>query len=83
MHAETDGADFPSCSMPADWEELRTGQTVIVTERGGPALTGTIDAITEDASILWVRLPGPAPRRLFAHTDPVVIETVCADYRNG
>lgn len=75
MNATTDDADFPGHAEDSDWKNLRVGQTVTVAERGGPAIAGTIDAITTDASILWVRLPGPAPRRLFIHTDPVLIQT--------
>ena len=75
MNAITDDADFPGQAEDSDWKNLRVGQTVTVVERGGPAISGTIDAITADASILWVRLPGPAPRRLFMHTDSVLIAT--------
>ncbi|GGI00037.1 hypothetical protein GCM10007170_36260 [Arthrobacter liuii] len=59
----------------ADWTHLRPGQPVTVAENGHPARTGTIDAVTTDASILWVRLPGIAPRRMFLHTDPVDIRS--------
>ncbi|MDN4643338.1 hypothetical protein [Arthrobacter sp. PsM3] len=64
-------------SLPAapvsDWTRLRSGQTVTVAEHGQAACTGTIDGVTSDASILWVRLPGIAPRRMLLHTDPVDI----------
>lgn len=58
----------------ADWTDLRFGQPVTVAEAGHGPCSGTIDGVTSDASILWVRLTGIAPRRMFLHTDPVDIQ---------
>jgi hypothetical protein len=68
-----EGAEFPAEDPASDWTGLRAGQAAITTEHGYPAIAGTIDAIAPDASILWVRLPGPSPRRFFLSTDPVTI----------
>lgn len=73
MQEITEDAEFPADVPASDWTGLRTGQAVTITEQGRPAAAGTIDAITPDASILWVRLPGPSPRRLYLCTDPVTI----------
>ncbi|MCB5281102.1 MULTISPECIES: efflux RND transporter periplasmic adaptor subunit [unclassified Arthrobacter] len=73
MQEITENAELPADVPASDWSGLRTGQTVTITEQGHPTSNGTIDAITPDASILWVRLPGPSPRRLFLCTDPVTI----------
>lgn len=73
MQAFSDNPEYPADAAASDWTDLRTGQGVIVIEGGHPAVNGTIDAITPGATILWVRLRGPAPRRLFLCTDPVII----------
>jgi hypothetical protein len=64
---------FPAMVRASDWTHLWTGQAVTVAEQGRPAGTGTIDDISPDASVLWVRLAGVSPRRLFVRTDPVKI----------
>jgi hypothetical protein len=57
----------------SDWTGLRPGQPVTVTAEGHSACTGFIDDVTPDASILWIRLTGATPRRMFLCTDPVKI----------
>lgn len=73
MKEITEDTDFPAMVRRSDWTHLRPGQAVTVAEHGHPAGNGTIDDITPDASILWVRLAGASPRRLFMCTDPVKI----------
>lgn len=68
---KTDG--FPVASA-SDWTALRPGQPVTVTAEGHNACTGFIDDVTADASILWIRLSGATPRRMFLCTDPVKIQ---------
>lgn len=73
MQAFSENPEFPTDAAVSDWTDLRPGQGVTVIEGGHPTVAGTIDAITPDATIIWVRLRGPAPRRLFLCTDPVII----------
>lgn len=73
MQDATENEEFPSDDPASDWTGLKVGQSVTITERGYPTTVGTVDAINPDASMLWVRLKGPALRRLFLHTDPVII----------
>lgn len=68
-----DDTDSLPAAPAADWTHLHSGKPVTVSEDGHPVFTGTIDGVTSDASILWVRLNGLAPRRMFLHTDPVDI----------
>ena len=68
-----ESTDFLPAAPASDPTRLHSGQTVTVAENGHPACTGTIDGVTSDASILWVRLTGIVPLRMFLHTDPVDI----------
>jgi hypothetical protein len=70
----TEDAEIPADVPASDWTCLRSGQAVTIAEQGRPASPGTIDNITPDGSILWVRLPGPSPRRLYLSTDPVTVQ---------
>lgn len=66
--------EFPADPPASDWTNLRAGQDVTVFEGGHGKVSGTIDAITSDSTMLWVRPTGPLPRRLFLNTDPVIIQ---------
>lgn len=69
-----EGTDSLPGAPASDWTHLHSGQSVTVAEYGHAPRTGTIDGVTSDASILWVRLTGIASRRMFLHTDPVDIQ---------
>lgn len=56
-----------------EWASLRSGQQVEIRESGRPAGRGVIDSLTPDASVVWVRLYGHAPRRMYLAGDPVEI----------
>ena len=75
MRGNSLGPGFAAADKPeSDWTNLRTGQEVTVIEGGHPKFSGTIDAISTDAKMLWVRPRNPLPRRLFLSTDPVIIQ---------
>lgn len=76
MKEHTEDTAIPTAVRASDWTHLRTGQAVTVAEPGHLAATGTVDDITPDASILWIRLPVASPRRLFMCTDQVKIHPI-------
>lgn len=75
MQARILDPEFPADMPESDWTNLQPGQKVTVTEGGHANVTGTIDAMSSDTKMLWVRPTGPLPRRLFLSTDPVIIQT--------
>jgi hypothetical protein len=68
-----DDTDTVPADPAADWSHLHSGLPVTVAEHGHRPCFGTIDGVTSDGSILWVRMTGIAPRRMFLQTDPVDI----------
>lgn len=61
----------PDTGVP--WGTLVPGQHVTIREAGRQTGHGVIDAVTPDTSIVWVRVDGQAPRRMFLAGDPVEI----------
>jgi hypothetical protein len=53
-----------------DWSELRPGDRVSIVRGNRVTATGIVDAMTEDASTVWVLFEGVAPRRMFHRDDP-------------
>ncbi|MFE4836044.1 hypothetical protein ACFRAU_15365 [Arthrobacter sp. NPDC056691] len=53
------------------WTKLTPAQDVEVREAGRPAGRGVVDNVTPDASVVWVRIDGHAPRRMYLAGDPV------------
>ena len=41
-----------------DWAALATGQKVYTVQENGEELSGRVDAVTEDGTVLWVHLAG-------------------------
>jgi hypothetical protein len=66
-------ADDHAADPGAGWESLQPGQEVEVREPGRADRAGVIDDLTPDGSVVWVRLHGQSPRRMFLEGDPVVI----------
>lgn len=52
-----------------DWAALATGQKVYIVQENGEELSGRVDAVTEDGTVLWVHLAGGAGRRLFTRSE--------------
>lgn len=55
-----------------DWTILAPGEQVLLVDDNATELSGRVDTVTEDGSILWLHLDGVG-RRLFIHTDSVPI----------
>jgi ribosomal protein L24 len=53
-----------------DWSELRPGDKVSIVRGNRVTASGIVDAMTEDASTVWVLFEGVAPRRMFHRGDP-------------
>jgi hypothetical protein len=57
-------------SIVANWCELIPGDTVLLFGPGTEQqYTGTVDAISEDGTIVWLILENGGGRRLFYNTD--------------
>lgn len=56
-----------------DWASLTAGENVCVVPENGAELSGQVDAVTEDGTILWVHLAAGAGRRLFARSEGGVL----------
>lgn len=55
------------------WVTLAPGQEVTIRESGRQSGLGVIDNLTPDASVVWVRIDGHAPRRIYLAGDTVKI----------
>lgn len=57
-------------SVVEDWGELIPNDTVVLISRAtGERCKGTVDAISEDKTILWLVLENAGGRKLFHHCD--------------
>ncbi len=54
-----------------DWRELVEGDsiTLLPPNSHDDSISGTVDAVSPDGSILWLVQKGPAGRRMFHHID--------------
>ena len=52
-----------------DWTMLAAGEEVYIVQENAGELSGRVDAVTEDGTILWVHLAGGAGRRLFTRSE--------------
>ncbi|WP_026536477.1 hypothetical protein [Arthrobacter sp. H14] len=55
------------------WQELTIGDRVVVEIISGRPVSGHVDAITEDRSVLWVQFDEGQGRRLFHRQDNVIL----------
>lgn len=66
----------------ADWRELVEGDDVVLipTETSDDSISGTVDAVTEDGTIIWLLRKGGG-RRMFHHIDgyKTLVETARSD----
>lgn len=68
-HQAGEATDGPA-RQESDWSELRPGDKVAVVRGKRVTASGIVDAMTEDASTVWVLFEGVAPRRMFHRGDP-------------
>ncbi len=55
------------------WQELRSGDAVTVEPVDGHRLTGWVDTVAEDHSVLWIHLGDGLGRRLFHCQDGIAV----------
>jgi hypothetical protein len=55
-----------------DWAMLTPGEQVFLVNNDEAELSGRVDTVTEDGSVLWLHLADGAGRRLFTRTDYVL-----------
>lgn len=67
---QTADATAGSTQQETDWSELRPGDKVAIVRGNRVTASGIVDAMTEDASTVWVLFEGVAPRRMFHRGDP-------------
>lgn len=53
----------------SDWDSLNSGDEIIVLDQATGFFFGTVDALTDDRSIMWVQLDNGLGRRLFMRLD--------------
>ena len=56
-----------------DWTMLVPDDGVVIVENDAPALSGRVDAVTDDGQILWVHVEAGAGRRLFTRADGTLV----------
>jgi len=69
-HGHQTEATAGSTQPERDWSELRPGDKVAVVRGNRVTASGIVDAMTEDATTVWVLFEGVAPRRMFHRGDP-------------
>lgn len=56
-----------------DWTALVAEEGVVIFENDVSELSGRVDAVTDDGSVLWFQLEAGAGRRLFAREDGALV----------
>lgn len=64
---------FTEARTSQDWSGLRPAQSVLVHEPLGEAYAATVDAITEDSSVIWVVCERYYQRRAFDYREDVIL----------
>ncbi|WP_051476607.1 hypothetical protein [Arthrobacter sp. Br18] len=64
----------PHPFLDRSWQELKSGDWVVVEIISGRPVSGHVDAITEDRSVLWVQFDEGQGRRLFHAQDNVLLD---------
>ncbi|MDV8147853.1 hypothetical protein [Arthrobacter sp. B10-11] len=70
-HGQQAASEAAGSAQPErDWSELRPGDKVAIVRGNRVTASGIVDAMTDDASTVWVLFEGVAPRRMFHRGDP-------------
>lgn len=68
----------------ADWRELVEGDDVVLLRAGNSddSISGTVDAVATDGSLLWLLQKGPEGRRMFHSFDgyKILLETPTSEH---
>ncbi|WP_142060343.1 hypothetical protein [Pseudarthrobacter sp. B4EP4b] len=69
--APSPGAEVlpPGYRRTPDWSVLKTGDSNIIRSGDHPTVTGQVDALTSDGSLLWVLPDGGQPRKIYYRSD--------------
>lgn len=66
----------PLCNPVLDWKELTFGERVIIVDRRGNLMPATVDTVTDDGTIAWLKQQHPGHRTLYLKTDPIMLHRV-------
>ena len=69
-HGQTADSEAGTLPTGTDRSELRPGDKVSIVRGNRVTASGIVDAMTEDASTVWVLFEGVGPRRMFHRGDP-------------
>lgn len=61
-----------------DWATLALGDDVCILPEDGPEVSGRVDAVTEEGTILWLHLAAGEGRKLFLRSEGLVVWKVPA-----
>jgi hypothetical protein len=56
-----------------DWKELKLGENVVIAARRGNIMPATVDTVTADGTMVWLKPQGIGHRTLYLKTDPIMI----------
>lgn len=59
-----------------DWKELTLGETVVVVDRHGMLTTSSVDTLTDEGNMVWLKPQGLGHRTLYLRTDPIMIHRI-------
>lgn len=59
-----------------DWKELTLGETVVVVDRRGILTTSSVDTLTDEGNMVWLKPQGLGHRTLYMRTDPIMIHRI-------
>ena len=59
----------PDTAGDPDWSVLKPGDRIIIRSGDHPTVTGQVDALTSDGSLLWVLPDGGQLRKIYYRSD--------------
>lgn len=59
-----------------DWTELTPGETVVAVDRRGVLTPSTVDTVTDEGTMVWLKPQGLGHRTLYLRTDPIMIHRI-------
>ncbi len=66
----------PLCSPVTEWKELTAGENVIIVDRRGSFTPATVDTVTDDGTIVWLKPQQVGHRTLYLRTDPIMLHRI-------
>jgi hypothetical protein len=59
-----------------NWAELTLGENVMIVDRRGNLTPATVDTLSDDGSIVWLKPQLVGHRTLHLRTDPIVLHRI-------